>query len=48
MMTLRQEVRAQLLQAVQDIDNNEGFGKILARLGRIITAIATIYEMADQ
>ena len=47
-MSLREQVRADLVQAIADLDNNEGFGKIILRLAASIGRMANVYAMTDQ
>ncbi len=47
-MNLRQQVRQQLVKAIEELDAGEGFGKIMLRLATTIAQMASVYAMTDQ
>ncbi len=47
-LSLREVVREDLVAAIADLDDNEGFGKIILRLATTIARMAKVYAMTDQ
>ena len=47
-LTPRQQAANLLLQAIELLENNEGFGKVIVLLAQALTVMGVCYAMGDQ